>query len=131
MKHDNLFLLRCIFNSDDDCAAVEDIYAGYDESLDLVVLLEHTDYDCPEYDCRTYAVVGKDEAFELAKRLGVPMTRLPDVIGDSSGEGYRYTVNPTLRQTQDRFKEILEYLVAEKCRFRLERTYGRYGYCCF
>lgn len=130
MKYEDLFLLRCIFNSDDDAQVVEDIYAGYDKSFNLIVLLEHTDYDEPEYNCCIYAIIKKDEAFKLAKRLHVPMTHLPSIICNSVDDEYYNLVNPTLRQTQDCFKEILECFIDEKCKFHVVRTYGCYGYCC-
>lgn len=130
MKREDLFLLHCIFNSDDDADIVNDIYAGYDEDFNLIILMEHTDYDDPQYNCDAYAVVGKDEAYDLSKRLGVPMTRLIDVIENAVSD-YDNFVNPTLRQTRDCFSDILQFVRDNGGRSRLYRTYGAYGYTCF
>ena len=131
MKHDDLFLLRSIFNSDDDGNPIEEIWTGYDKSLNLIVLLEHTDYDYPEYNCATYAVINKEDAFSLARRLKVNMTDLPDIIADSIDSQYLEIINPSLRQTKECFAEILECFADERCRIRLVRTCGAYGYSCF
>ena len=131
MKHDDLILPRYIFSSDDDGNPVEDIYAGYDEAFNLIVLIEHTDYDFPEYNCCTYALVEKNEAFNLAKRLKISMTELPGIVSDSVDEEYYGSVNPSIRQTRDCFKEILDRFVYEKCRFQLIRRRGQHGYICF
>jgi len=131
MQRNDLFLLRYIFSSDDDGNPVEDIYVGYDGNFNLIVLIEHTDYDEPEYNCCAYAIIKKDDAFSLAERLKVSMSDLPDVVGDSVDDEYYEIINPSIRQTQECFHEILECFVDEKCRFRLVRTYGAYGYTCF
>ncbi len=131
MKHEDLFLLRYIFSSDDDGNPVEDIYVGYDEAFNLIVLIEHADYDFPEYNCCAYAVINKDEAFKLAKRLKASMTELPGIVSYSVDDEYYEIVNPSIRQTQECFRDILGCFANEKCIFRLVRTYGAYGYSCF
>lgn len=130
MKSNELFLSSCIFSSDDDSPIVEDIYVGYDKSLNLIVLIEYTDYDEPEYNCATYAIIKKDEAFELAKRLRIAMTELPSVISTSMDE-YAGIVNPTLSQTEACFRDVLDYLVNNNCKFQLVREPGLHDFCCF
>lgn len=131
MKHGDLFLLRSIFSSDDDGNPVEDLFAGYDDQHNLIVLLEHIDYDEPENNCHAYAIVNKDEAFDLARRLKVPMTELPDLIGGSVDDEYFEIINPSPRQVRNCFKEILDNFTIEKCRFRLIRKAAASGYTCF
>ncbi len=130
MKYNELFLSQYVFCSDDDCPVVEEIFVGYAESLDLIVLLEHTNYDKPENNCCTYAKIEKAVAFKLAKRLRASMTELPGIINDSVA-GYGDIVNPTIGQVRDCFRDILSRLSYEKCKFRLIRTYGSHGYRCF
>jgi len=130
MESTDLFLLNGVFCSDDDADSAEDIYAGYDKELNLVVLLQHSDYVEPEYNCCAYAVVDKYEAYKLAKRLRVPMTRLPAAVS-APAEGYAHLVNPTLRQTRSCFNDILTFIADYGCRLRLLRTYGADGYTCF
>lgn len=131
MKHNDLFLLSYIFSSDDDGNPVEDVFAGFDEAFNLVVLIEHKDYDFPEYDSCAYAIVKKEDAYELAKRHKLPMTDLPGLIGASVDQDYYEIVNPSIRQTQNCFHEILAYLSHERCRFKLVRIKGESGYCCY
>lgn len=130
MRRKDLFLLHDIFNSDDDADVVNDICAGYDEDFNLIILMEHTDYVEPEYNCNVYAVVGKDEAFNLSKRLGVPMAQLIDAIEDAVS-GYDRLVNPTLKQTRDCFSDILRFVRDNGGRSKLHRTYGADGYTCY
>lgn len=118
MKHDDLFLCLHIFSSDDDAEVVEDILTGYDESLNLILLLLHTDYVEPENNHQTYATINKDEAYKFAKRLHVPMCRLPNVIAEYASE-YGRLVNPTLSQTRDCFTDILKFATDKGCKLRL------------
>ncbi len=46
----------------------------------LVVLLEHDDYDEPDYAYKVYATVDKRDAMGMARRLNVSLTDLPAVI---------------------------------------------------
>lgn len=125
----NLFLTYGAFCSDDDADVAEDIYAGYDEKLNLIVVLQHTDYVEPEYNCCAYAVIDKDEAYALAKRLSVPMTHLPEAVC-MPAEGYAHLVNPSLGQTRRCFNSILNYIIRLGGRLSLRRTYGADGYTC-
>lgn len=128
---DDLFLVCGVFSSDDDLEVVEDICVGYDEQFNLVVLLEHADYEEPGRNCRTCAVVAKDGAFGLARRLGVGMADLPRRLGEWGCEGYEELVNPTLGETRGCFRHLLDFLAQSGCRYRLARTYGEDGYFCF
>lgn len=130
MKLDDLFLTENIFNSDDDSEVVDDIYAGYDEAFNLVILMEYTNYDESEFNCCAYAVVGKEEAFKLAKEFCVPMTSLTEVI-KGAVKPYRRLVNPTLSQTRNCFSDILKFLTDNGCKLTLHRTYGADGYTCY
>lgn len=118
MKHDDLFLLEFIFSSDDDQPVVEDIYVGYDSYLNLVVMIEHTDYDYPHYNGCTYALIKKENAYKLAKRLRASMSELPCIIQESS-DGYDDIINPNFQQTRDCFYDILRRLSYEHCKYRL------------
>lgn len=129
MKHNDLFLLDNIYNSDEDADIVEDIYMGYDQSMNLNIVLEHSDYSEPQYNCLVYAEINKDEAYELAKRLHVPMTHISDAIKTSIGN-YKHIVNPSLNQTRDCFKQILDFIADNNCRYRVHRTFGADNYTC-
>ncbi|MGI6220039.1 MAG: hypothetical protein ACOYJE_09345 [Bacteroidaceae bacterium] len=125
----NLWKWRHVMSSDEDQPVVEDLYVGFDADMRLVVTLEHVDYDEPEYSCSVSAVVDKEEAFVLSKKLGVTMMELPDALGDSVDE-YAETANACFRQVQECFKAIVDGLLSEKCPYRLVRKYGKHGFIC-
>lgn len=130
MTHDSLFLCHHVFCSDDDADTVEDIFVGYDETLNLVVLLEHTDYTEPQYNCCAYAVVSKDEAFTLAKLHSVTMAQLPRAISENV-EDYRGAINPTLGLTRCCFRDLLGRLADSGCHMKMKRTFADDEYTCF
>lgn len=69
MHYLDLYCSAYVFNSDDDLPFVADLTVGYDlASNDLIILLAYTDYEEPEYNCATWAIVKKDDAFKLARR---------------------------------------------------------------
>lgn len=118
MKTDDLFLCCCIMSSDDDQLVTADIYAGFDSDFNLVIMLVYDDFDHPHRNTTTCAIVRKDEAYRLSRRLRVPMTKLPDVIYDSM-DHYGNIVNATPSQVRACFKEITDSLVADRCHFRI------------
>ncbi len=80
---DDLIRCVCVFNSHEDFSVFEVIYVGYDTNLNLVIMCEHTDYDEPDYNCATYAILSKHEAARLAKRLKVTLLNHPMNIAKS------------------------------------------------
>lgn len=126
-KHQDLICCSYIFNSHEDFSVVEDLYAGFDNDFNLIILCEHTDYDAPDYNCAICAIVKKEEAYRLAKRLKVSLCELPMEISNSMSE-WNEIACPMPRDVRDCFKEITECLLEEGCRFKIERTYGKEGY---
>ncbi len=126
-KHQDLICCSYIFNSYDYFSVVEDLYAGFDNDFNLIILCEHTDYDAPDYNCAICAIVKKEEAYRLAKRLKVSLCELPMEISNSMSE-WNEIACPMPRDVRDCFKEITECLLEEGCRFKIERTYGKEGY---
>ncbi len=118
-----------IMSSDEDQPVVEDLYVGFDEEMRLVVTIEHVDYEESEYSCSVSAVVNKEDAFNLSKRLNVSMKQLPDAISKSMEE-YTEIVNADFHQVQACFKEITNRFMDKKCPYRIVRKYGKEGYIC-
>lgn len=110
-------------SSDEDQPVVESLYVGFDADMRLVITIEHVDYDEPEDSCSVSAVIDKEGAFELSKKLSVSMSQLLDVIKESMVE-YTKIPNADFRQVQECFKDITDCLVNEKCPYRIERKYG-------
>lgn len=127
---DSLYPPCChILSSDEDQPIVMDLYAGFDASGRLVVCVDSSDYDEPEYDCSTAAVVNLDDSRAMARRHRIRHSRLPAFIAECMEE-WGEIINPTLSQVRDCFKEITECLLDEGCRFKILRTYGKSGHTC-
>ncbi|WP_290393663.1 hypothetical protein [uncultured Duncaniella sp.] len=131
-KHfsDSLYSPCChIMSSDEDQPIVMDIYVGFNISSQLVVCVDLHDYDEPEYNCSTAAVVHLDDSHKMAHLHRVKHSRLPIFIAECMEE-WAYIINPTFTQVRDCFKEITECLLDEGCRFRIKRTYGKGNHMC-
>lgn len=116
-------------SSDEDQLVIEDLYVGFDIYMRLVVTIEHIDYEEPEYSCSVSAVVNKEDAFRLSKKLKVSMIHLLDVICESMEE-YTEIVNADFQQVQECFKEIIDCFICEKCPYRIVRKYDKHGFIC-
>ncbi len=124
---DDLIRCVCVFNSHEDFSVYEAIYVGYDDNLNLVIMCEHIDYDEPDYDCATYALLSKHEAVRLARRLKVTLLNLPLEIANSMSE-WDEIVCPLPSDIRNCFKEITECLIYEGCHFRIHRKPATNGY---
>lgn len=131
MLHNDLILCTYIFSSDDDGNPVQDIYTGFDENFNLIILLEHADYDSPEYNCHTCAIINKHQAYRLARRLQAPMIQLPSLVSECIDDTYYKITNPSIRDTRECFTDILASLAEEKCNFRIIRHPSPAGYTCY
>ena len=121
MSHKDLFLCSYVFSSDDDGNPVADIYVGYDASLNLIIIFELTDYDFSEYNSSCRAVIDKHEAYWLSKRLEVSMSDLPRFISNSVDESYYEIINPSVRDTRECFRDLLDCFIVEGCHMRIFR----------
>lgn len=116
-------------NSDDDQPIIMEIIVGFNQSGQLVVCMDLLDYEEPEYNCSTAAVVNPEDSHKMARHHRVNHNQLPKLIGDCMAE-WREIINPTFTHVQDCFKEITECLLDEGCRFKITRTYGKGGHMC-
>lgn len=131
-KHisDGLYLPCChIMNSDDDQPIIMEIIVGFNRTGQLVVCVDLYDYDEPEYNCSTAAIVNLKDSKKMARHHRVKHHNLPKFIGECMEE-WGYIINPTFTQVRDCFKEITECLLDEGCRFKIIRTYGKDNHMC-
>lgn len=131
-KHisDSLYLPCCqIINSDDDQPIIMEIIVGFNQSGQLVICADLYDYEEPEYNCSTAAVVNLEDSGKMARHHRVMHNQLPNFIGECMEE-WGEIINPTLSQVRDCFKEITECLLDEGCRFKIIRTYGKDDHMC-
>lgn len=123
----DLICLHSVFYSHEDYSVVEDIYAGFDSEFNLVIVCEHTDYEDPAYNCATYAIVDKGDAYKLSKRLKVSLRDLPKEIRDCMSDWSEIRC-PDPSDVRACFKEITECIIGEGCHFRIERKAGANGF---
>lgn len=131
-KHigDSLYSPWChIISSDEDQPIVMDLYVGFTQSDQLMVCVDLHDYDEPEYNCSTAAIVNPADSRTMARRHRVKHSQLPAFIAECM-EGWGEIINPNFNQVIDCFKEITECLLDEGCRFRIRRTYGKDRHMC-
>ena len=111
-------LAHWIMCTDDDQPIVEDLVVGYDDRLSLVVRLIRTDYMDEGCCSSVSAIVSKDEAYKLAKRLSIRMTQLPARIAECFAD-YGEIINASFSDATRCFAEILDALVYENCRYSI------------
>ena len=109
---------------DEDQPIVMDVYVDFNILGQLVVCVVLHDYDKPEYNCSTAAVVNLEDSQAMARRHRVKHSHLPMFIAECMEE-WGEVINPKFSQVRACFKEITECLLDEGCRFRIERTYGK------
>lgn len=68
--------------SDDDLSVVNELHAGFDKDYNLIVCLDHGDYDDHDRDYVRAFMVIKSEAEILAKKLFTPFDELPQAVAD-------------------------------------------------
>lgn len=120
MTPDELLRLECIFSSHEDFSVMESLYAGFDRDLNLLVLCRHEDDDHPENNRTTCAVVDKDEAYALSKKLGVAMRDLPETLADIMKD-YRRIPCPMPSDVRRCFKDLTEVLLDEGCKMKVRQ----------
>ena len=111
-------LQEVIVESHDDFPIWSSVVVGFDDDKSLVVLLEHDDYDEPDYAYKVYATVDKRDAMGMARRLNVSLTDLPAVIFKRYGEASNVFVPSEVEAT---FKDILDVILDCGVRYRLKR----------
>ncbi|MCM1220735.1 MAG: hypothetical protein NC548_40220 [Lachnospiraceae bacterium] len=126
-NHKDLICVSYIFNSHEDFSVVEDIYAGFDKDFNFLILCEHTDYDDSRYNSATCAVLSKEEAYRLAKRLKVSLSDLPLAITESMSE-WNEIPCPLPKDVRACFKEITDCLIDEGSRFIIKIKPSPNGY---
>lgn len=124
MNHNKLVCCTYAFTSDEDQTIVEDLIIGYDEdTFNLIVLLEHSDYINPENNHSTWAEINKNDAYKLSRRLKTPMTELPSFMADCIEEWeWSEIINPTLSDVRGCFGDVLDSLIFEKCKYKIRQS---------
>ena len=93
-----------IVSSDEDQLIVEDLYVGFNTDMDLLIVLDHTDYEDKANGGSVTAIVSKENAYLLSQRHKVSMSLLPEFLSRSQEE-YSSLVNPDCNQVQECFRQ--------------------------
>lgn len=112
-----LLLEELIIDSDGDMEIGSVVVAGFDDDKNLVVELHFSDY-VSDYDRKTWAVVEKEDALEMAKHLEIRLTALPAEIGKRFGDSSDTAV-PS--EVEGVFKDILDFILECGVHYRLKK----------
>jgi len=126
---ENLISEQLIMCSDEDQPIVQDLIVGFDTKFNLVISIIHTDYGDGRKNCFTSVVLLHSESMRLARRLKVHHYQLPQHIAECMSE-WSEVANPSLKDVQDCFGEIIECILNEGCKFRIRRYFDRRGKVC-
>ena len=110
---------KLIMESDNDQPICSSLTACFEENQGLAIVLEHEDYEEPEYNYKIKAAVDQQDTCLMAQNLKVFPSSRPSLLsnrfGNTSG-----TIAPS--ETEAVFKEILEFILDCGARYRLKRT---------
>lgn len=110
-----------IMKSDSKQPVVAEIVVGYDSYLNLVVLVTLTDNEKPENSGTISAVLKKNDAFSLAKLIGVSMPELPEEIARNAEE-FTSIKNAGIADIMNCFNDITGRMEYEGFHYRIYRS---------
>ncbi len=113
-----LTLEEVIIESDDDLAIWSSIVVGFDISKNLVIRLEHIDYEAHENDYTLAAAIEKDDAFRMACFLHVKLTYLPRFLFEKFGTNFPLSVPSEVERL---FKSMLDFVLDCGEHYKLKR----------
>lgn len=113
-----LALKELLIETDSDLSVVATVSIGFDDSGNLTLMYDRTVYDHPSESSITYAVVDKQQAYDLSRRLKVPLTHLPAYFSKKFAvEPFGYAGPSEARAL---FKDILVFFSYRGARYRLK-----------
>lgn len=104
-----LALEELLVETDEDLPIVATVIIGFDDNGCLVLEHKIMDYDVPEESRTKYAVVEKQEAYVLAKKVKVSLMQLPAYVFKKYGVQPFCQAVPSEARTL--FKAILDFFV--------------------
>ena len=113
-----LALEELLVETDEDLPIVATVIIGFDDNGCLVLEHKIMDYDVPEESRTKYAVVEKQEAYVLAKKVKVSLMQLPAYVFK------KYAVQPFCQavpsEARTLFKAILDFFAFYGVKYRLK-----------
>lgn len=112
-----LTLEELLIETDEDLPIVATVIIGFDDKGCLMLEYAFMDYDVPSESHIKYAVVDKQEAYALGKKVNASLTQLPAYIAKKYGVQLGQAV-PS--EALALFKEILDFFVFHGVRYQLK-----------
>lgn len=113
-----LALEELLIETDEDLPILAVVFVGFNDNGCLVLKYEFVNYEVPSESYTKYAVVEKEDAYTLAKKVNVSLIQLPAYIFE------RYGVRPLCQAVNSEalalFKEILGFFVFYGIKYQLK-----------
>lgn len=113
-----LTLEELLMETDPDLPVVATVIIGFDDNGRLVLKHESIDYEAPSESFAQYAVIEKQAAYTMARKLNVALTQLPAFVCR------KFSVQPFCRavpsEARALFKEILDFYIYNGIRYQLK-----------
>lgn len=128
-----LTLEKLIVDTHSDFSPWSAVSVGFTDDRNFVIELEYRGYDPTELyawaddhasDYDLLAIVSFDDAFKIARRLGVRLTELPEAIYDRFGEDYD-DPESTSPHVESVYYDILGFINGCGVRYRTEKRLVR------
>lgn len=103
-----------LFQSHDDAETGYVLVVGYDERLDMMLMLGRYRSGASKEQVLRRVVIKKEDAFGMARRLHVPMTALPGLLADKFSDLDSFG---GLDIAEDILADILDYLLSIGVRY--------------
>ncbi len=107
-----------VAESDEDMDMGASVVAGIDRYGNLVVGMDFFDLDDHGRDYELHAIVEREPAEAMARRLGTRMERLPQLLADRCGDRSRML---DISEVEAVFQQTLEFMLDCGVRYRLRR----------
>lgn len=129
MNNDSLFGSHYVFGMHDDLDLIDELEVGFNENRELVIRLSRTCYgwvaeDFSDAKCWIEAYVSRDEAYQVATRLKVPLTELPDHIASSASDYGEHDIDITMQACWEGFNELIALLESHGARPAIRKKYA-------
>lgn len=93
--------------SEEDCPVHASLEVFFDEDRALNILLEHNDYDEPEYCYYSCAVVDNENCLKMASARNVSLTGLPRLLRNKFG---MELCTGRASRAKELFYDVLDYI---------------------
>jgi len=113
-------LEELLIETDPDLTLVATMVIGFDDNGHLILEYKVTDYNIPLEPRVKYVSVDKEDAYVLAKKVNVALTKLPNYICRRYGKRPLCETVPS--EARALFREILDFYKYNGIRYQLKNN---------